>query len=160
MTARLDEPRTGLSTRKQRGNRKSVTSKSTLPVQRLGTTGMRITRVGFGSSAVDGDWGLIRRTSTRTFARVAPTPGAGERMEHLPFPATDPVYGDGGSFAKIWRRPDAFTLHRLVHRHESGLTRRQPHGPPCDRSTRPSPANSWGWFRPERSAPWFFSGRL
>jgi uncharacterized protein YjlB len=34
--------------------------------------------------------------------RQAPTPGASERMAHLPFPATDPVYANGGSFGKIW----------------------------------------------------------
>ena len=35
-----------------------MTSKSTLPVRRLGTTDMRITRVGFGSWAVGGDWAV------------------------------------------------------------------------------------------------------
>ena len=34
--------------------------------------------------------------------RQAPTREASERMAHLPFPATDPVSGEGGSFAKIW----------------------------------------------------------
>ena len=34
--------------------------------------------------------------------REAPTPEADERMAHLPFPPTDPVSGDGSSFAKLW----------------------------------------------------------
>ena len=35
-----------------------MTTKSALPVRRLGTTDMRITRVGFGSWAVGGDWAV------------------------------------------------------------------------------------------------------
>ena len=35
-----------------------MTSKSTLPVRRLGTTDMRITHLGFGSWAVGGDWAV------------------------------------------------------------------------------------------------------
>ena len=34
--------------------------------------------------------------------RQAPTHEATERMEHLPFPATDPVSGDGGPLARLW----------------------------------------------------------
>jgi uncharacterized protein YjlB len=34
--------------------------------------------------------------------REAPTPEASQRMAHLPFPASDPVSGDGGSLAQFW----------------------------------------------------------
>ena len=34
--------------------------------------------------------------------RLAPTRVASERMEHLPFPASDPVTGAGGSLPKLW----------------------------------------------------------
>jgi uncharacterized protein YjlB len=34
--------------------------------------------------------------------REAPTRQASERMEHLPFPATDPVSGAGGALVRIW----------------------------------------------------------
>jgi uncharacterized protein YjlB len=35
--------------------------------------------------------------------REAPTATATERMDHLPFPASDPVAGRGGSLPKLWR---------------------------------------------------------
>lgn len=34
--------------------------------------------------------------------RSTPSPEAMERMRNLPFPASDPVYGLGGSMTKIW----------------------------------------------------------
>jgi uncharacterized protein YjlB len=34
--------------------------------------------------------------------REAPAPRSSERMKHLPFPASDPVTGKGGSLAKLW----------------------------------------------------------
>ncbi|HTC93552.1 MAG TPA: hypothetical protein VK699_08875 [Terriglobales bacterium] len=37
--------------------------------------------------------------------REAPTPAARERMEHLPFPTSDPVSGKGGPLTRLWTRP-------------------------------------------------------
>jgi uncharacterized protein YjlB len=36
--------------------------------------------------------------------REAPTKSASQRMDHLPFPASDPVTGGHGSLPKLWRQ--------------------------------------------------------
>jgi hypothetical protein len=93
-TAWFNEPPRSLSIRRPRGKGKSMTSKSALPVRRLGTTDMRITHVGFGSWAVGGDW-AVGWGSQDDSASIAAIRRAGARG--INWIETAAIYGLGHS---------------------------------------------------------------
>ena len=64
---------------------------------------------GIGHCEIDGSddflvVGAYPPDQRRDICSLAPVPEARERMAHLPFPDSDPVFGPGGPLTRLWAR--------------------------------------------------------